>query len=153
MRQGLRKICPSVGIAFLVTIRRRSRVFLTGVGTSGIAANFKRLLHASTGFGHFSLACCAAVAGLTQHCAKAGTGCSKCYAGLATFLQKLSTRDHKILQVGSSITELLTERNSPILRHPNFVRKATLGFMSTLGRSYHQGQYFDPPGRLHERRK
>jgi hypothetical protein len=126
-----------------VPTRRRSRVFLMGVGTSGIAANFNRLLHASTGFGHFSLACCAAVAGLTQHCAKTGTGWSKCHAGLATSLQKLSTRDHKILQVGSSITQLLTERNGPIVRHRNFVRKATFSVMSTLGRSHHQGQYFD----------
>src|SRR5271165_7195282 len=109
MRQRLCKVCPSVGIAFLVTVRRRSPVFSTAVGPSGIAPDFERLLGASTGFGGPSLDSGRAVAGSREHRAEPDTGCGDCDAGLATSLQKLSTRDHEILHVARSIDSLHAE--------------------------------------------
>ena len=44
-------------------------------------------------------------------------------------IQKLSRRDQKILQVGSSITQLPIERNGSIVRHRKFVRKETSSVM------------------------
>jgi hypothetical protein len=104
MRQGLRKVCSSVGIELLVAVRRRSRGFSTGVGPSGIAADFKRLLRASTSFGRSNPTCYGAVAGFREDRAEIGTRCGNSDASLAASLQKLSTRDHRILQIGSSIT-------------------------------------------------
>src|SRR6516164_5997747 len=75
LRQGLRKACPFVGIAFLVTIRRWCRFSLTGRSTSGIAADFERSLRASIGLRRTGFIRSASANRFRNYSAKEGTRC------------------------------------------------------------------------------